>query len=186
MNFPSLLTRCTACRGRGIVAAGDLAALCPQCGGSGRAPMRVRRIPYDYCFPPITVNASQTPVELQLDDDSFFELVAWVANDLSSNGNLYTLQAADTSNGWQFSNAGLFVRPGAVTGMQSNFASKAILPFSLVAPYIFVPSATVQITPVLLAGGASSVNVAMKGFKLFAPDGSPLSLAGSQQQAVAA
>lgn len=186
MSFASLTIRCTGCRGRGVVMDSDgNVQRCPTCNGSGIAAMRVKRTPYDYVFPQISVSNVAGTInlaELQLDDDSFFELVAWVANDVSNNGCLYTLQVVDTSNGWQFSNTGLFQISTVGAGLQSNFASKAVLPFPLVSPYIFSPSSSVQIAAQTISGGPSGVDVTMKGFKLYAPDGSALNLDTAQQQ----
>ena len=158
--------------------AGDdgLAALCPNCGGAGRAPMKVRRVPFDYCFPTLTIPqglAATFPLSLQLDDDSFFEQTHWqlCSGNLSQvNGSAFLVQIVDQSNGWQFSNAPI---------MFDNFATVGYIPFPLVSPYIWRPSSQAQatITVTINPGKNDNPQLVMRGYKLFAPDGSPLAVA---------
>jgi hypothetical protein len=139
--------------------------------------MKAMRVPFDYSFPVINVpGGSLDPVQLalQLDDDSYFEQTHWVfsANPgVGSAGFPYAIQIVDQSTGWNFSNVGIF---------NPNFASTALAPFPLLAPFIWTPLAQAQLNLVPTGGGPEShdsIQLVMKGFKLFAPDGSPLQVA---------
>jgi hypothetical protein len=175
--FPSLHATCRTCRGRGVVSDSDgAAALCPDCGGAARAPMKVRRIPYDYLLPVISVPGGDiTPqeVDLQLDDDSYFEQVAWSLTAApgypGGGGGPYGIQLSDLSTGWQFSNRPIF---------SANFASTALFPWPLVSPYIWKPLAHVQFAlsypEALGPATADSLQLVLKGYKLYSLDGSPL------------
>lgn len=186
-TFPTLLVSCPTCRGRGIVldANGD-AQKCPRCGGLGRAPIRVKRVKFDYVLPSFlssAANSVQSQI-LQLDTDSYFEQVAWglaLSVPTLAAGSAITgqIQIVDQSSGFQFSNA-----PVPLVDFASNFYSfsgalypaGAMFPAPLVVPYIWKPGAQVQATLTWPYSALSqyTVQLAMKGYKLYQPDGSAL------------
>jgi hypothetical protein len=145
--------------------------LCPNCQGATTVPLAVRRQPFDYAFPivatpqssPYTVNAN-----LQLDNDAYFELMAWT---LDGGGNGLALQLVNASNGWGFSNAPID---------QFNFSQEASNPFSLLVPMLFPPGVELVMTLSYASAPSALVTpqVTMKGFKLY-----PL---GRQKQKAAA
>ena len=189
MRFATLTTRCSTCRGRGILSAfgGDV-KLCPRCGGSGQMPIKVRRVPFDYTFAIVTLSNSGNVLSqpLQLDDDSPYEQIGWMLR-LSPGLSPATpsVQIVDQSNGWQFSNSPIFVQNFSCTGTASGFIGGGLM-FPLLVPYIWMPTAQAQLKVTdVTAGGSNQLQVGMKGYKLFAPDGSQLNLYPEQQQAAA-
>lgn len=197
MQIPNLWTRCASCRGRGIVAAGDVAALCPNCGGSGRAPLKVKRVSFDYMLPVfanLSASAAIQAQELQLDSDAPFEQTHWTLSMVGSTSTALgqaLLSLVDKASGTPFmSPGGIYLANFACnqdpTG--NNFlALGACLPFPLVVPFVWMPGASLLATlnyPAPLSS-TNVIQVGMKGYKLYAPDGSPLALPGSAQQAAA-
>jgi len=194
LSFPTLTVTCPGCRGRGIVMdwLGDV-RICPRCGGSGRAPMRVKRAKFDYSLPAFnfTANPSTQSQQLQLDDDAPFEMTAFSFGSTSGNGTFagtatgILIQLSDLSTGWQFSNNPLMISNFASTNVSAGGPTflGAAFPAPLVAPYIWMPSATVQATLTwsLTVLAQYVGQVTLKGYKLYAPDGSLLNLAAGQQ-----
>lgn len=144
---------CPTCFGKGT----KNGQLCPSCGGTGQAPARYIRVPFDYVFPTAALLANQQGlnVPLQFDFDADFEHIFTVAN---STG-LYSVQLTDTSTGRrQLSNA-------AVNG--ENFAGTAALPFPYVEPYLWARSSTCVAQFNDRSGGANNVQLVFRGYKLY-------------------
>jgi len=153
-------------------------------------PIKVKRVPFDYAFPLLgltgTTNSDQ-PQPLQLADDAPFEQVGWMMR--VSPGQTFgsvvsppVMRVIDQSNGWQFSNGGISILNFGC----STVALDLLIPF--VVPYIWMPSsqAEVIVTDTTANGPLNwTLQLVMKGYKLFAPDGSQLSLYPEQQQAAA-
>lgn len=205
MNVPSLEIPCPGCGGRGAVPAGrGLVLACPGCGGAGRAARRVKRQKFDYFFPVFEFDppAGSTPAitqELQFDDDAFFEQMAWVAsilgNDTVVEPGATAIQITDLATGFVFSNAPLQLSNFA-SGDEAEEATTgtrllgATYPFPLLAPFIWRPgaliSATVTMPTPSAAGPSLFLQVGLKGYKLYAPDGGPLALPEETVQEAAA
>lgn len=163
---------CPACRGRGVVWGLGLSggwALCPRCTGKGTLPVALKRQPFDYALPNTDLNSpivagDTVAVDLQLDDDAPFEQMVW---ELIPNGFVdFTVQITDLSTGWRFFNSEIFAM---------NFARMAKVPFPLLVPYVWRPSSQIQAVFTATKNGASGqFQLVMRGYKLFAPDGSQL------------
>ena len=174
-QFPTLFVNCLSCRGRGAVSDGEGVSRCPRCGGAGRAPMRVRRAAYDYAFPLVALMNSGLLVDqsMQIGDDAPFEQIGWMIRfspgNTTPNANVTpSLKIIDQSNGWRFSND--FI-PAQCFGSQQPFWAPLI---PLLVPYVWMPGAQAQVTFNDTDAVNDSVQLVMKGYKLFAPDGSPL------------
>lgn len=172
MDFVTLEMPCPVC-GRGPSpgvlrnAATGQPQKCPNCGGAATVPIPCQRQPFDYSFPD-TLEAASGPglvlTELQLDDDSYFELDAWVIS--GPTGQPFTVQVSDLSSGWQFSNIPLSQGDGTGADSLSTFAGTAASPAPLLVPYFFRPSAVVQ-SSIDVPSTAVSIQLTMKGYKLY-------------------
>lgn len=152
---------CPACRGRAVLNnARGQAQVCPVCGGTGSAASNPYRIPFDYPFNAvIAAGFGTTTVTLTIDQDSDFEHIFWVAN----GSGLFNVQISDTSTGRKLSNV-------PING--ENFAGTAQNPFPLIEPYIWARSASVSAVFVDRSGNANTIQLTMKGYKLF-PQNAP-------------
>lgn len=197
MNFPTLTIRCPACHGSGVVMNWlGSKVLCPRCDGAGRVPMRVRRTKYDYALPSFLSSAGNSvqSQQLQLDGDAPFEQTGWAlattvgVGSFAGSASAGQIQLFDLSTGWQFSN-----NPVPLVNFASQLSAVqgggtvllgAAFPVPLVAPYIWMPSATVQATLTWPFSTLAqyTIQLVMKGFKLYAPDGSPLNLSTQASQ----
>jgi hypothetical protein len=183
--IPLLFVRDPTCRGRGIVmTAGGTMTRCPRCGGSGQAPIRVRRIKFDYAFPTLSfTTAGSMNLQLQLDPDSYFEQVGWCYSQLQ-NGSVignsqpfaFTIQIVDQSTGWVFSNNPVlwqnFASNGQTTGNPGPSPAGSSWDSPLIVPFVWKPSS--QIQAAIAYGTPSSapvlVQFVMKGFKIYPLD----------------
>ena len=153
--------------------------LCVTCGGSGRAPMPVDRILFDYAFATIALTASGNVIEqdLQLDDDAVFECVGFLlfkSPTVKGTPPASLLQLSDQSSGWQFSNAPIALQ---------NFASSESLLFPLLVPYLWMPSA--QAIVKITDEDTAQLQVVMKGYKIY-PKGTAPAASPQQNQGLAA
>lgn len=157
--------------------------------------MRVRRLKFEYSFPAFNfmgVVAMTQAQELQLDDDSYFEQVAWALG-VDGNGTFAAtqptgLQIVDQSSGNVFSNLPLQLQNFASNGLPQNTnpqtppnpVNRAIVlsgaggVFPLVVPFVWKPSTQIQATmsvPALtLATTSTQIQLTLKGYKLFLPE----------------
>jgi len=168
--------------------------VCPNCGGGTTVPIRAKRQPFDYSFPYLDESGvSDTPgplagtIELQLDDDAFFEfetLVGYGSNS-STPDKPITLQMSDLSSGWQFSNAPLDIFTGPKEA--GNLFGIAPAPAPLLVPYIFRPSSVVQLAWTTYGTEEGSIEftlqVALKGYKLYPLDEASAAALGSGKAA---
>ena len=185
-QFPTLFVNCLSCRGRGAVSDGEGVSRCPRCGGSGFAPKRVKRVAFDYVFPSVVLNNTGGVVTqpLQLDDDSLFEQVGWMLRlSPGAGGTFSSIQIIDQSNGWQFSNNPIQI-PNFACGGFVNGTPDGLM-FPLLVPYLWVPTAQAQIKVTDVTAGNVLLQVVMKGYKLFEPDGSPIDIGRFQEQMAA-
>lgn len=163
MDFVTLEMPCPTC-GRGPApgvlrnAATGQPQKCPNCGGAAVVPIPCQRQPFDYAFPNIDVD--NPIVELQLDDDSYFELDSYV---VSGPSGVPTVQLSDLSTGWQFSNAPLMQGDGFD---DSNFAGTALEPAPLLVPFTFPPGTVLQLATGTVIE-SPELQVTLKGYKLY-------------------
>lgn len=160
---------CKSCAGRGLVTnAARQAQTCPNCSGSGVQAQKVYRVFYDYTFPTVALTASQSGVGavLQIQFDSDFEWI-WL---VSTQTGAYSVQLQDGSTGRMLSNAPI---------NNANFAGTAQLPFPLVEPYLLARSTSLNATFNDLSGSNNSVQLTLRGYKLF-PQSAPEQGSASQ------
>ena len=163
------LKTCKACQGRGIVSnPARQAQTCPNCGGTGVQKQEVYRVFYDYTFPTVALTSLQQGVGavLQISFDSDFEWI-WV---VSTQTGAYSVQLQDGSTGRVLSNAPI---------NNANFAGTAQLPFPLVEPYLLARSTSLNATFNDLSGAGNSVQLTLRGYKLF-PTNAPAQGSASQ------
>ncbi len=152
---------CKICAGRGAVTnAARQTQVCPKCDGSGVTPQKVYRVFFDYVFPSVTLAANGNgPSVLQIQYDADFEWI-WVVG--SSTG-AFTVQLQDTSTGRNLSNSPV---------NSANFMGTAQLPFPLVEPYLLARSTSVQANFADLSGAPNTIQLVLRGYKLF-PQSAP-------------
>ena len=163
---------------------------CPACGGATTVPIRCRRQPFDYSFPYLDEGAapldapSSGQIELQLDDDAYFEFDAIVAygGGLGVDPHAISLRMSDLSSGWQFSNAPLWIYTNPQDG-GGNFLGIAPMPAALLVPYIFRPTSVVQLAWANGEGAQFTLQVVLKGYKLYPLDQESAEALGSGKAA---
>lgn len=150
---------CPSCRGGGTLRTqrGDN-QVCPNCSGDGVIQLQPIRVPFDLVLPNaiLTANQQGVPVSQQVDQDADFEWVFTVAN---STG-LFSVAINDPSTGRTLNTTGAFVNG-------ENFAGTAQLPFPLVEPYVWARSSIVKATFNDRSGGGNTVQLVLRGFKLY-------------------
>jgi hypothetical protein len=163
---------------------------CPACGGSTTVPIRCKRQPFDYSFPyldelgaSLSEQATGT-IELQLDDDSYFEMEALVGYTTGvGDPGAASVQLSDLSNGWQFSNDFLYIITNA-EGNGGAFCGIAPMPAPLLVPYIVRPSSVLQIAWKTIVGGSQfAAQFVFKGYKLYPLDQASADALGSGKAA---
>ncbi|HLW53245.1 MAG TPA: hypothetical protein VKW06_10420 [Candidatus Angelobacter sp.] len=173
-QVPTSGRTCPACGGKGVLPNPQRNAMqiCPNCNGAGTLQLPPIRVPFDVVLPNAVLTALQAGVvaQQQLDQDADFEWVWTVAN---STG-IFSVTMVDPSTGRQLSTA-------AVNG--ENFAGTAQLPFPLVEPYVWARSSLVKATFNDRSNGNNTVQLVLRGFKLY-PQSNPAQ--GSQGAIVAA
>ena len=159
---------CRICAGRGAVTnAARQTQVCPKCDGSGVTPQKVYRVFFDYVFPSVVLAANGPGVSvLQIQYDSDFEWI-WL---VSTQTGPYTVTLQDTSTGRSLSNSPV---------NSANFAGTAQLPFPLVEPYLLARSTSVQATFADVSGAPNTVQLVLRGYKLF-PQSAPQQGAAGQ------
>jgi hypothetical protein len=156
-QLPPGTALCPSCKGKGVLPNGRGGYQpCPNCGGNGYIQLQPIRVPYDLVLPNAVLAANQQglSVSQQVDQDADFEWVFTVAN---STG-LYSVAILDPSTGRQLSTS-------AVNG--ENFAGSAQLPFPLVEPYVWARSSVVRATLNDRSGGGNTVQLVLRGYKLY-------------------
>jgi len=114
------------------------------------------RIPFDYVVNAIVpANSAGFAVSLQIQQDADFEIVFLVGTRTSP---LADVQMSDGATGRSFSNAPVNV---------DNFFGTAQLPFPLVEPYIIARSTSVNFTFRDTSAAQNTIQVVLKGYKLF-------------------
>ena len=114
------------------------------------------RIPFDYVVNAVVPgNSPGFPVSLQIQQDADFEVV-FICGTRTSN--LADVQMSDGATGRSFSNAPVNV---------DNFFGTAQLPFPLVEPYIFARSTSVNFAFRDTSGVTNTIQVVLRGYKLF-------------------
>ena len=199
MDFVTLTMPCPVCTqgsAPGTVRNRDgKPVLCPNCGGEATVPIRARRQPFDYSFPYLDESAappdaeSSGTIELQLDDDAFFEFETIVAYGSGAGGivpvgNGIAVQMSDLSSGWQFSNRLLAILTDPYEG--GNFFGIAPMPAALLVPYIFRPSSVVQLAWQCGSGDSGNqfaLQVVLKGYKLYPLDDASAAALGTGKAA---
>lgn len=161
---------------------------CPACGGATTVPIRCRRQPFDYSFPYLDESGIEDvggagTIELQLDDDSYFEMETTVmyGSGAVDPSTPITLRLSDLSNGWQFSNAPLDVLTNADDG-GGNFPGIAPMPAPFLVPYIIRPSSVLQLAWASVSA-AFSLQFVIKGYKLYPLDQESAEALGSGKAA---
>jgi hypothetical protein len=147
---------CRTCGGRGAVTnAARQTQTCPNCSGSGTQPQQVYRVVFDYVFPSLTLAALASGNSvLQMQADADFEWVFVVA----SRTGPYTVQIQDGSTGRYLSNSPI---------NDVNFAGTAQLPFPLVEPYLLARSSSIQAAITDTSGAGNTIQLVLRGYKLF-------------------
>lgn len=194
---------CPACRGNGIAldAHSGNFVRCPYCGGKGVVPRRFNRQRFDYAFPTVVLSAAGTPtsVPLQLDSDADFEHTGWSLFDGLSAATFprYTIYVINQSSGQRLMNESSITQSAGnapALGIAAiNFAggptpSAGIAPFQLVEPYVWKKGTVFQatFTPPALISPAVTVQLVMKGYKLYPISNGNGGQGGSNSQSKAA
>lgn len=179
MDFVTLSMPCPTC-GRGpapgaIRNSSGKWQKCPTCGGESTVEIPCRRQSYDYAWPVISLGGTSGDVidtELQLEDDSFFELDAWtcVADGPTRKPQI---QVLDRSSGWNFSNAPIDYQ-NFFGGHGNLDMSNGYSPAALLVKFIFRPTDVIAML-VTSDGSDGTIQPVMKGYKLYPLDSSMLS-----------
>lgn len=147
---------CPTCQGRRFIGRPPQAQPCPTCDGTGQVQKQPIRVPYDWVFPNAVLTALQVGISVspQFDADADFE---WIET-VSTQTGIYSVQLKDTSTGRVLSN-------NPVNSL--NFAGTAQLPKVLIEPYIIPKAAAMQAIFNDLSNAGNTVQLVLRGFKLF-------------------
>ena len=114
------------------------------------------RIPFDYVINAVVpLNSLGFPVSLQIQQDADFEIVFLAGTRTSP---LADVQMSDGATGRNFSSGPVNV---------DNFFGTAQLPFPLVEPYIIARSSSVNFTFRDTSGAQNTIQLVLRGYKLF-------------------
>lgn len=114
------------------------------------------RIPFDYVVNAVVpLNSTGFPVSLQIQQDADFEIVFLVGTRTDARADV---AMSDGATGRSFSNAPVNV---------DNFFGTAQLPFPLVEPYIVARSTALNFTFRDTSGAQNTIQVVLRGYKLF-------------------
>ncbi|MCI0402699.1 MAG: zinc finger-like domain-containing protein [Acidobacteria bacterium] len=149
------MQQCPACNGRRMVSnkRGEM-QVCPLCDGTGSVAPQPIRVPFDYVLDRVLAANENFPGVITFDRDAPFEWVWLVATQTGT----FTTRFTDQATGRQFENLPV---------NNANRFGTAQLPFPLVEPYIFAPGTAFGITLVDTTAAPNTVQLVLKGYKLY-------------------
>lgn len=150
---------CPACQGRRILSSSSgQAQVCPLCQGKGTVQPEPLRVPFDYTVDVVVPLNGQGSATLQINQDADFEWI-WIVS-TQTNAAL-TVVVTDNGTGRK-----LMSNPINI----ANFAGTAQLPFPLVEPFILPRSTSYLFQFQDSSGAQNTVEVVLRGYKLFPQD----------------